>query len=395
MYKGLGATTSRPVLEMAAYFSLLFCGAMFCHGELARSKPDPRWLTSFYLTIAAGGAVGGLFVGLVAPAIFPVYAELSVSIVACTALMLLVLFRDRAWALVCAHPRRVWLGLVLTLLVIVGIQVDLFRASLAGVQSVQRNFFGVLQVRLQLGEADGDDDQWRLIHGRTLHGLQFLAENKQGWPTSYYGEDSGVGLLIRNHRVGQPHRIGVVGLGVGTLAAYGREGDTFRFYEINPAVIDLAQRSFAYLPRCQAHCEIVAGDARISLAHEPRQQFDVLVLDAFSSDAIPVHLLTREAFAMYLEHLRPDGVLAVHISNVHLDLEPVIAGHAEHFRLEAATVSSWPDERRGTKPAIWALLSRERASLQIEAIQNEKLPPPDRTLFWTDDRQSLFQVLKH
>jgi hypothetical protein len=308
--------------------------------------------------------------------------------------MLIVLARDRAWMLVCAHPRRIWLGLILILLVVVGVQVDLFRSSLGGVQSVQRNFFGVLQVKLHVPGVDREDAHWRLIHGRTLHGLQFLAESKQGWPTSYYGEDSGIGLVLRSHRAGQSRRIGVVGLGVGTLAAYGRKGDRLCFYEINPAVIDLAQRSFGYLPQCKADCKVVAGDARVSLDREESQQFDILALDAFSSDAIPLHLLTREAWTIYLRHLKPDGVLAVHISNVHLDLKPVIAGHAEQFGLEAATVPSSSDEQRGTKYAVWALLSRDPAALQIEAIQTAKLPPTDRKLFWTDDRNSLFQVLK-
>jgi spermidine synthase len=183
-------------------------------------------------------------------------------------------------------------------------------------------------------------------------------------------------------------------LGVGTLAAYARPGDEVRFYEINPAVIDLARQFFDYLPACRGRVDVVEGDARILLEQEPAQAFDVLVLDAFSSDSIPVHLLTREAFAVYLRHLKQAGVLAVHISNVHVDLRPVVAGQAAHFGLAMAGFESSADDATETRHAIWMLLSRNAQSLEVEAVQRAKLPPPDRELVWTDQRNSVFQVLR-
>jgi hypothetical protein len=273
-------------------------------------------------------------------------------------------------------------------------QVDLFQRSLAGAQEVHRNFFGVLQVKLSAAAVAENGHVCELIHGRTMHGMQLTDADKRRWPTAYYGPQSGIGLLLEENDPGRPRRVGVVGLGVGTLAAYARPGDCFRFYEINPAVIDLARQFFEYLSDCRGTAEVVRGDARIVLEQESPQSFDVLVLDAFSSDAIPVHLLTREAFSVYLRHLTEDGVLAVHISNVHVDLSPVVAGHSDCFGLAIAKVESPGDDRQETRHAIWMLLSRNARSLDMEAIQRAKRPPPDRRLIWTDQRNSVFQTLR-
>ncbi len=227
-----------------------------------------------------------------------------------------------------------------------------------------------------------------------MHGLQLTDPDKHRWPTAYYGHRSGIGLLLQEEGRGPPRRVGVVGLGVGTLAAYARQGDYFRFYEINPAVIDLARQFFEYLPECRGAVDVIQGDARIELEREPPQAFDVLVLDAFSSDSIPVHLLTREAFLVYLRHLKDDGVLAVHISNVHVDLSPVVAGHSEHFGLAMAKLESPGDKQRETRHSIWMLLARSVRALKSEAIQRSKLPPPKHKLFWTDQRNSVFQTLR-
>jgi hypothetical protein len=218
--------------------------------------------------------------------------------------------------------------------------------------------------------------------------------DKHRWPTAYYGPQSGVGLVLREDRHGRPRRVGVVGLGVGTLAAYAQPGDHLRFYEINPAVIDLAQRFFQYLPECRGTWDVVQGDARIVLEQEPPQSFDVLVLDAFSSDSIPVHLLTREAFAVYLRHLKENGVLAVHISNVHVDLSPVVVGHSDYFSLASVKVDSVGDDKQQTRHAIWMLLARTPQALETEAVQRAKSPVPDRALVWTDQRNSVFQALR-
>ncbi|HPM80585.1 MAG TPA: fused MFS/spermidine synthase [Candidatus Anammoximicrobium sp.] len=395
LYRGVGVVTSDPIpVQVAVLFGLLFCCAMLCHGELARTKPDPAHLTTFYLTMAAGGAAGGVFVGLVAPHVFPINVEVSIAMLACTALVLIVFYRDPASRLRRGRPRWAWNCLLLAVAVLAAAQVGLFRRSLAGVQEVHRNFFGVLQVKLQPAAVAENGYVCQLIHGRTMHGMQLTDADKRRWPTAYYGPQSGIGLVLREDRPRHPRRVGVVGLGVGTLAAYARPGDHFRFYEINPAVIDLAQRFFEYLSECRGTTEVVEGDARIVLERESPQAFDLLVLDAFSSDSIPVHLLTREAFTVYLRHMQKDAILAVHISNVHLDLSPVVAGHSDYFRLAMAKVESAGDDQRQTRHAIWMLLSRNPQTLETEALQQAKRAPPDRKLMWTDQRNSLFQTLR-
>lgn len=393
--RGIGVVTSDPVaVQVLVFFALLFCCAMLCHGELARSKPHPAHLTTFYLTLAAGGAAGGVFVGLVAPQLLVINAEVSIAMVACTAVILIVLYSDPSSRLRQGRPRWAWGCLLLVLAALTATQVVQFQRTLAGVQEVHRNFFGVLQVKLQPAAVATNGHVCQLIHGRTMHGLQFVDTGKRRCPTSYYGEQSAIGLLLRDHPTAVRRRIGVVGLGVGTLAAYARPGDELRFYEINPAVIDLAQRFFDYLPACRGRVDVVEGDARILLEQEAPQAFDVLVLDAFSSDSIPVHLLTREAFTVYLRHLKQDGVMAVHISNVHVDLRPVVAGQAACFGLSMAGFESSANDDTETRYAIWMLLSRNARSLEIEAVQRAKLPPPDRELIWTDQRNSVFQVLR-
>jgi predicted O-methyltransferase YrrM len=367
---------------------------MLCHGELVRLKPEPARLTSFYLTLAAGGACGGLFVGLVAPQIFPTYLELPLAMLGTTGLVLAALFRDPASWFYRGRPRWAWACLaVMTLALVAGLVIQ-FEQSLQGIHAIQRNFYGVLQVKLEAHNPAQNDYICHLIHGRTLHGLQFTREDRRRLATSYYGPQSGVGLVFAAQPAGIPRRIGLVGLGIGTLAAYGRPGDTFRFYEINPASIRLAREFFLYLDDCPARVEIVPGDARLSLEREAPQQFDLLVLDAFSSDAIPLHLLTREALAIYLRHLQPDGVLAVHISNVYLDIRPVLAGWAAHADLQMATIHSAGQEDDGTRTALWVLLSRSAKALQVPAIQKDQLPPETRRIDWTDDRNSLFEALK-
>ncbi len=377
--------------QIAVYASLLLCGSMVCHGELARLQPVPAYLTSFYLVLAAGGMAGGLFVALLAPVLFPQRVELSLAMVGCTALLLLVLFRDPSSALYRGRPRWVWLGLALGLVLQTATLTIHHQTTLKGVEVVRRNFYGVLQIRPLMVTSEEPEILYQLVHGQTLHGAQFAKVEKFNQPTSYYGPESGVGMLLQEHR--RPLRVGVIGLGVGTVAAYGKPGDRFRFYEINPDVIDLAEHFFQYLPKCQAQVEVILGDARLSLEQESSQALDVLVVDAFSSDAIPVHLLTQEAFTIFWKHLRPDGILAVHISNRHLDLRPVVTAHANRGGISLLSVRSKGNSQRGTSDALWCLLSREPTRLQSFANRDSILPPEQREVLWTDDRNSLFDVL--
>lgn len=385
------------VLQIAVYFSALFFCAMVCHGELVQLKPHPRYLTSFYLVIAAGGAAGGLLVGVLAPLFFSSYLELPLGMVGGAALTLAVLYRDPRGALFGGRPVVVWLVLLAGLFTLIGSLIWV-RKETAGsdIVAVTRNFYGVLRVK----ELDADNESWdryTLVHGRILHGMQFADEQKRRKPTTYYGPESGVGLILDHHRRGGSMRVGVVGLGTGTLAAYGRAGDSYRFYEINTEDIRLATTYFTYvqdLKDRRAKVRIQRGDARLSMEREAPQNFDVLAIDAFSSDAIPAHLLTREAVAVYLRHLKSDGVLAVHISNRHFNLRPVVDALADDLDLTAVTISSNGNNDEGTDDAEWVLLARDPRALDIEPIRAAADAPQYRRILWTDKRSNLFDVLE-
>ncbi|HYL09548.1 MAG TPA: fused MFS/spermidine synthase [Candidatus Acidoferrales bacterium] len=454
-------------VQVAVYSATLFVCCMVCHGELARLKPSPQHLTLFYLMVAGGGAVGGVFVALLAPRIFSGFWEYQAGLGGAAALLVVVLLRDpESWlrrggpraefallafavllpvSILLATPEsRVARGLlvVLVILVLLALLLHLSRkkredkgaprrravwilpvatlgvlgavlAVSAGQQpdvvlARSRNFYGVLTIRLD-DAGDSENEAYELRSGGTIHGVQFRAEDRRGIPTTYYGEDSGVGLAVaetrkRANRAPKPRglRIGVVGLGIGTMAAYGRRGDKIRFYEINPRVIQLATDSpyFTYVKDCLAKVEMIRGDARISMTRElergERQKFDVLAIDAFTGDAIPVHLLTREAFAVYLQHLAPGGILAIHISNRFLDLEPVARRAAEEFGLQSVLIVS-EDNDPVTYESDWVLLSRDAEILHSPTIweQSEDEEKPARRLrLWTDDYSNLFQVLK-
>ena len=388
MMKGAGGSM---VAQAIIYFAGLFFAGMVCHGELVRLKPDPRYLTAFYLTISAGGAAGGLFAGIVAPWLFQGYFELHVAMLAC-GLLCLGLFLREDEALWRRLPR--WLPGVAGMGVLAA---ALFGFSQVGgtsdtVLAVTRNFYGVL--RVQDEPSDGPTPARRtLTHGRIIHGLQ-LKGSRSEQPTAYYGQNSGVGRILEATRNRPDRRVGMVGLGVGTLAVYGQSGDSFRFYEINPDVVSLAQEHFSFLKDSKADVSIAIGDARLVLEREAPQQFDLLVLDAFSGDAIPVHLLTREAFAVYRKHLNPDGVLAFHISNLHFDLEPVLAGLASTEKWACRTVVSRGNPRLGTQTCFWGILSANEATIDALLSDATVLPPSSRRLIWTDDFSNLFDVLR-
>jgi hypothetical protein len=378
-----GSETVKIVIPL--FSAGLFICCMFCHGELARLKPHARYLTSFYLMVSFGGALGGLFVGWLAPRLFHGYFELPVGIVACT-LLALVVFRDLSkWMYL---P---WAALAVVLLVFLSLKE---RDTAAGARLMVRNFYGGLRVT-DSGDLGKGDAKRTLVHGTVTHGLQMLAPELRRRPTTYYGKQSGVGLAIENcRRSGE--RVGVIGLGVGTLASYGRPGDYYRFYEINPLVIQVARREFSYLNDCPAKLDVVLGDARLSLEREPRQNFDVLAVDAFSSDSIPVHLLTREAFSLYFGHLKREGVLAVHISNTHLDLAPVVQSLAAALHKEALLFDTEDDDAQETYGATWVLLAGQPEVLRNPAFQHTGSPlkPRPGLRLWTDDYSNLFQILR-
>lgn len=375
------------LLQIGIYFGAMFSCCMVCHGELAAMKPDPRFLTNYFLTSSAGGAAGGLFVGLIAPQLFVNYNELHFGIISFMLLFLVIRLREDNVRL--PVPTRLQLPLAGAVLALVLVGLSQVGRHQAGVEAVARNFYGVLKVHV-IAEKAGEIRQ--LAHGRIAHGSQFCAPEKRSVPTAYYAPNTGIGLLLSRYQTNSSRHIGIVGLGVGTLAAYGNPDDRIRMYEINPDVIRLAEKHFTFLSDCPSQCEMVQGDARLSLEFEPDQQFDVLVIDAFSGDAIPVHLLTREAVEVYLRHLKPDGVLACHISNLHFNLKPVIAGLGNEFDLKSCFVGNVADVQSAGLPAEWALLSRSPEFLNC--IDRGAIKPPARFITWTDNRSNLLEVLQ-
>jgi SAM-dependent methyltransferase len=376
--------THELALQIGVFCAGLFIACMFCHGELARLKPAPRYLTRFYLMISAGGAFGSALVGLVAPLILPAYFELAFGLVACAALLTFQVRR--------AHPVFVTLAIA-ALVFTLGAEVWQVKEFYKNTVLATRNFYGVLRVQ----EFGDDTTRHRsLIHGTILHGTQYLAPELARSPTTYYTQSSGVGRVLESlHPSVRPLKVGIIGLGTGTIAAYGSRGDVYRFYDINPAVVTIANRDFSYLKDSEATIETALGDARLTLDREPPQGFDLLAVDAFSSDAIPVHLLTTEALAIYLKHMKPGGIIAFHVTNRYLNLVPVVQRLAEVHGLHAAMIYDDTDDGM-TSVSDWVLLSDSEAALepaQISEVAVPIEPRPDLKL-WTDDFNNIVQVLK-
>ncbi len=393
------------IIQIALYNLLLFAVTMVCHGEMYRLRPQPVHLTRFYLMVSIGGALGGIFVNLVAPYIFKGYWELYIGI-ALVWLLLAALTFIRPTERLLRRARFVLDVLIgamaLSMVLFVGYYMkgyyskDLFTA---------RNFYGIIRVN-GIGEERSGQPAYALVHGVTMHGFQFLDPEIRDTPTGYFWEGSGIGLAIRNHpRYGEGLRVGILGLGAGTLAAYGQPGDVYRFYEINPIVVDLATGYggyFSFLTDSQAQVDVILGDARLSLEKELAgglpQAYDILVIDTFSSDAIPVHLVTRESFTIYLEHLAPDGLIAANITNQHLDLRPVLWQIGQNYGLRMVVIQKYvSDDTNAAAPSMWVLMARNPALLEIPAIASqadfmEGFTTPIR--LWTDDYSNLFQILK-
>ncbi len=378
-----------PLLSVA-----LFICAMACHGEVARLKPASRQITAFYLSLSAGGALGGVFVAFLAPHLFPAMYEYPIAFVSCPVLLLAVLWRERVGFKRPKLAFALWMaGLTGTFLLAIYVGREIWRGS-QDAKLLKRNFYGALRVEDFM---DRRQKVRELSNGAITHGIQFLSRTLSGYPTTYYARDSGIGLAWRVLAKSGPLRMGVIGLGAGTLAAYGRAGDTLRFYDINPLVVDIARTQFTYLADCPAHVDVVLGDARLSMAGEPNQRFDILVIDAFSGDAIPVHLLTREAFQIYWRHLKPQGVLAVHISNRYLNLAPVVLLAAEESGKPAWEIDSEQDDAFQVYNSSYVLVS-SRAGLFHDALFQGELSKIDAShelRTWTDDYSNLWQILNY
>jgi hypothetical protein len=363
--------------EIVLLSAALFVCCMFCHGELAQRKPEPRHgLTLFYLMIATGGALGGVFVGFVAPHIFSSYLELPIGIAACIILGLALVYGFTS-------PRH------LTRLVLVSVLAFVAATQLRSTGQTLlrvRNFYGTLQV---IDTGSGLTAVRAFYSGTILHGMQFLAPERSRLPTTYFGPQSGVGrALAASHR-----RVGILGLGVGTLAAYGRPGDEFRFYEINPTVIQAASAQFSFLRDSGAKISVVTGDGRLMLEREAPENFDVLVLDAFSGDSIPVHLLTKQALELYFRHLRPGGMLAINVTNKYLDLPAVVQALAQDAHKHVLLISNAADRFNAIYQADWAIMSEQQSALsELQRFNHPAKTPSVRP--WSDDYSNLFQILK-
>jgi hypothetical protein len=350
-----------------------------------------------------GGALGGVFVSLIAPLIFDGYWELYLGLLFVW-LVVVTLMHGTQPAGEAQQTRYVVRLLLVFLAAATGLLVGVQSlGTLLQLPLVERSFYGVISVKEQ---SPGDEGHRRfaLVHGQTVHGVQFFEPSRRALPTTYYTAEGGGGLAILNHPdYGRGLRVGILGEGIGTLAAYGLPGDTYRFYEINPQVVTLAEGRdgyFSYIQDSRAEVATVLGDARISLEQElargERQDFGVLVLDTFSSDSIPVHLLTSEAFALYLQHLAPDGIIAAHISNNHLELAPVLQQVAKTFGLSLVVIKS-PGDQDMSLASEWVLLARDPALLGVPGIAShgESLAPQGPQIrLWTDDYSNLFEILR-
>jgi len=375
---GLEIKVAIPVYAIGMF---LMC--MVLHGELAILKPSTFYLTRFYLMLSIGGALGGGFVALVAPKIFPAYYELGLSFIL-IGLLLAYLFKKEFTKSLAS------LALALFSTVFLGIQIV---DDLSSARIVQRNFYGTLNT-VDVYDPELKDVTRQIYHGSIKHGEQYLGDHLSKEPTSYYGRSSGVGIAIEATR-NPNHRVGVIGLGAGTLAVYGQKGDLYRMYEINPAIISVANTEFSYLSNSRAKIDLILGDARLMLEKEKPQSFDLLVIDAFSGDSVPAHLLTIEAMNVYLRHMNESGIIAYHVTNRFLDLPPLIKELAKHLDLHSVLISDKNDNPL-LRDTDWVLVSRSINLLNQESIRNRTtdiknvkgLQP------WSDNFNNLFTILK-
>jgi len=433
---------THPVwLVILMHLFFLFLAAMVCHGRLARERPLARHLTEFYLWISLGGAFGGVFNALLAPNLFRTVVEYPLAIVlAC----LLRPARETANARPASRAMDFGLPILLAVFtaglamlvpfaelksvnlrnaVIVGLPavacftlVDRpirFGLGLGGILiggwfylgphgktlHVERNFFGVARVTV------GQDGRLHyFVHGNTLHGQQFVDPGRQCEPLAYYHRSGPLGAIFNSFQNGgAPPRVAVVGLGAGSTACYAKPDEQWTFYEIDPVVIRIARNTnfFSYLQHCaKTEARVVVGDARLRLGEAAPRHYGLIVLDAFSSDAIPVHLLTREALALYLSKLADGGLLAFHISNRYLDLEPVLADLAGQGKLMSRHWDDWnvtPEESaNGKEESHWVVMARRESDLGYLSRKAQWLPLEGRSppQVWTDDFSNLLGVFK-
>ena len=369
------------------YLAGLFVACLFCHGELARLKPDPAHLTRFYLMISLGGALGAVLVAIVAPLVLRGYYELGIALVVLSVLGMARLPGKAAFAGI--------LAAVATASFVIRGAYD----YTSGVRVMARDFYGVVRT------ADHEYPiRYRsMYHGAIMHGGQLLGDSFRNTPADYFGPTSGYGRVFGSLRELEPKKplsVGVIGLGAGVVGSWMRPGDRLVFYEISPRVVDIARREFTFLQDSPARTEVVLGDGRLSLEREPPRGYDVLGIDAFSGDSIPMHLVTREAMALYAKHLKPDGVIVFQATNRFIDLLPVVKRLAAEFGFEAVNISDSPEAEDG--PEYWysatdqVIVTRNRKLLawpRVEAVAEPIMDRKDLPTF-TDAHHNLLRILK-
>jgi SAM-dependent methyltransferase len=380
-----------PSLELRVaaplYLVGMFVACMVCHGELAALKPHPAHLTRFYLMMSLGGALGAVLVAIVAPLALPGYFELGIALILLGALFAVRVRGLASW------------GVLAVLAATVAFVVKGAHDYTDHIRVMERDFYGVVRT----ADHSSPVPYRSMYHGAIMHGGQLLGDSFRNTPADYFGPDSGYGRVFSALREIEPKRplnVGVIGLGAGVIAAWMKPGDTLVFYEISPRVVDIAKREFTFLADTPAKTELVMGDGRLSLEREAPRAYDVLGIDAFSGDSIPMHLVTREAMALYLRHLKPDGVIVFQATNRYIDLLPVVKRLAAEFGLEALNVSDSPDADSG--PEYWysstdqVVVSRNRRLLEAPRIAEaaeEIEQRPDLPTF-TDAHHNLLRILK-
>jgi hypothetical protein len=415
----LNVPSANAGMQIFVFSLLLFIGCMLCHNELYKLRPDAAYLPSFYLMVALGGAVGGIFVTLIAPMLFSTgFWELQWGLILVGILMVIIIQREPGKPIRKrkrkgkesgkeAKSGRKIRPIVIGLAVIVLLQtiyvVYYMREVSVETELAMRNFYGILRV-WELNEDRPELLANQLTHGRTAHGFQFENDDFRVLPTTYFTPESGVGVALMNHpKRGRGLRVGGLGLGIGIIGAYGMEEDVYRFYEVNPDVIKIAEGEgdyFSFLSDSEADIEVIQGDARVALEEElladGSQNFDLLVIDTFSGDTIPLHLLTKEAFEIYLAHLNEGGIMAINVSNRLFDLPVAIFKLAEAFDLNAALIEGKGDGIQ-SYDSVWMLLTSDPVFLKLPFIANRTVegPPVEEDFrLWTDDFSNLFQILK-
>lgn len=379
------------IAEASCYMLMLLGVCLLCHGEVARLKPSSSFLTQYYMLLSAGGAIGGVIVAILCPALLDTHVEVPFTLALASALTFMMFFACSGWKQTQYDWSAAYRLRFAAIILMIAPLLALAMADQDEIIASERNFFGVLQVLR-------DEQGVRLVHGNTIHGMQLSGDQKSE-PTTYYGRQSGIGTMIATQQQDlESMRIGVVGLGCGVLATYGRPSDTFEMIEINPAVVDIANKHFSFLGDSEAQIRSHLGDGRLVLERMQDVKFDLLVLDAFSSDAIPAHLLTREAVSLYRQRLAREGVLAIHVSNNHLDLVPLVHRLSKDAGLESRVMRNSGDRSKGTQHSTWMLVSNASNSLwkndSLESAVSASLDELNRAPLWTDQQHNLVSVLR-